>query len=119
MESKASAKYQRIPPRKLRLVADLVRGRGVEESIQVLEQTHNKGARILTKVLNAAVANAMSQEGSMHMQPDKLYIREAFVDGGPIIKRFMPRAMGRATRINKRTSHLTIVLDVNEQVEES
>jgi large subunit ribosomal protein L22 len=100
-------------------VADLVRGRGVEESIQVLEQTHTKGARILSKVLNSAVANAMSQEGSMKVHPDQLYIKEAFVDGGPIIKRFMPRAMGRATRINKRTSHLTIVLDVTEQVEES
>ena len=119
MESKASARYQRIPPRKLRLVADLVRGREVEESFKILEQTHTKGARILTKVLNSAVANAMSQEGSMNLQPDMLYIKQAYVDGGPIIKRFMPRAMGRATRINKRTSHLTIVLDVNEQVEES
>ena len=119
MESKASAKYQRIPPRKLRLVADMVRGRKVEESVVALEQTHTKGARIVTQVLNAAVANAMSREGSMNIHADMLYIKAITVDGGPITKRFMPRAMGRATRINKRTSHLTIVLDVNEKVEES
>ncbi len=119
MESKASARYQRIPPRKLRLVADMIRGRGVDESIKVLEQTHTKGARITAQVLNSAVANAMSREGSMKIHPDTLYVKEAYVDGGPIIKRFMPRAMGRATRINNRTSHLTIVLDALDQVEES
>ena len=118
MQSKASARYQRIPPRKLRLVVDMIRGRGVDESLRLLEQTHTKGAKITTQVLNAAVANAVSQEGSMKIHADMLYVKNAYVDGGPIVKRFMPRAMGRATRINKRTSHVTIVLDVNENAEE-
>lgn len=114
MESRAIARYTRIPARKARLVADLIRGRGVDESLRTLQATHTKGARIITKVLNSAVANALSREGTMNIQPDSLYVKETFVNEGPTMRRFRPRAMGRATRINKRTSHITIVLGVRE-----
>ncbi len=115
MESKASARYQRIQPRKLRLVVNMIRGRGVDESLNVLQETHTKGARMITKVLNSAIANAVDRGEDLKIEPEMLYVKRAFVDGGPVMKRFRPRAMGRATRILKRTSHITIVLDVHDE----
>lgn len=114
MEATASARYQRIPPRKLRLAVDLIRGRGVNESLDMMAQAHTKSAKIVLKVLNAAIANAVDKSESMKVEPDELFIKNAWVDGGPVVKRFRPRAMGRATRILKRTSHLTIVLGMDE-----
>jgi len=114
MESRAHARYTRIPPRKARLVVDLIRGKGVEESIQILQGTEKKGARIVRKVLNSAVANALAGEGTMKIHPEMLYVKETYVNEGPTLRRFQPRAMGRATRINKRTSHITVVLGVQE-----
>ena len=114
MESRAHARYTRIPARKARLVVDLIRGKGVEESLRTLQAAEKKGARVVTKVLNSAVANAIAGEGTMKIHPEMLYVKEAYVNEGPTLRRFQPRAMGRATRLNKRTSHITIVLGVQE-----
>jgi large subunit ribosomal protein L22 len=108
MEAKAVARYIRISPRKARYVADLVRGKPVEEALNVLTFTTRKAAQILAKVLKSAIANAGQDES---IDVDTLYVKGVFVDEGPTMKRFRPRAMGRATRIRKRTSHITIVLD--------
>ncbi len=108
MEKKAVAKYIRISPQKARLVADLVRGQDVDSAITTLKFMPKKAARILRKVIESAVANAIQTET---IDADTLYIKKIQIDGGPMLKRFRPRAMGRATRILKRTSHITVVVD--------
>lgn len=108
MEVAARAKYARISPRKARLVADLVRGKAVEEALNTLTFTKKAFAKKLTKLIKSAVANAQQ---NTNMDVDTLWIKKIYVDGGPTLKRFMPRAMGRATMIRKRTSHVTVVLD--------
>ena len=108
MESKAVGKYIRISPQKARLVADVVRGMGVDKALTTLRFMPKKGAGILRKVIESAVANATQDE---HIDVDNLYIKKIFIDGGPSLKRISPRAMGRATGIIKRTSHITVVLD--------
>ena len=108
MESRAVARYIRISPRKVRLIMDEIRGRKIEEALNQLSFAPQKGAFILKKLINSAVANA---EQNFEMDVDKLYIKRVFADEGPTLKRFRPRAMGRASRIRKRTSHLTVVLD--------
>jgi large subunit ribosomal protein L22 len=108
MEAKAHAKQIRISPQKARLVADLVRGKDVESAINTLRFMPKKGARILRKVIESAVANASQNEG---IDVDTLYIKTIFIDGGPMLKRIRPRAQGRAGRILKRSSHITVVLD--------
>ena len=108
METRAVAKYIRISPQKARLVADVVRGMEVDNAITTLKFMPKKGARILRKVIESAVANAIQTE---KVDADTLYIKKILIDGGPMLKRFRPRAMGRANRILKRTSHITVVLD--------
>jgi large subunit ribosomal protein L22 len=105
MEAKAIAKEIRISPRKARQVIDLIRDKDIGEAAGILRHTPKKASKIIEKVLNSAVANA---ENNHDMIPDELYISEAYVDGGPTLKRFRPRAMGQASPINKRTSHITI-----------
>ncbi|UCC66123.1 MAG: 50S ribosomal protein L22 [Deltaproteobacteria bacterium] len=108
MEVTARAKYVRISPRKARLVADLVRGKGVEEALNTLTFTKKAFAEKLIKLIKSAVANAQQ---NTNMDVDTLWIKKISVDGGPTLKRYMPRAMGRATMIRKRTSHVVVVLD--------
>ncbi|MDP8219579.1 MAG: 50S ribosomal protein L22 [Candidatus Theseobacter exili] len=108
MEAKAVAKYIRISPRKARLVADMIRGKSVIEAVSTVRFCNKKAAGFLGKVLLSAVANAKQTSGS---EEEVLTVKSVFVDEGPTLKRFMPRAMGRATRIRKRTSHITIVVD--------
>jgi len=108
MIAKASLSFLRVAPRKVRLVGDLIRGKNVEEALSILQFTHKSSARALAKLLKSAVANA-DQKGGVNV--DKLYVESLFVDGGPVIKRWMPRAMGRATPIRKRTSHVTLTLE--------
>ncbi len=108
MEAKAVAKYVRISPRKTRLVADNIRGMGVEDAMNVLRFTPKKAATELHKVLKSAVANAGQLPG---VDVDSLYIKSVIINEGPTWKRIMPRAMGRAYRILKRTSHITVVVD--------
>ncbi|MDF1535305.1 MAG: 50S ribosomal protein L22 [bacterium] len=107
MESTAKARYVRIAPRKLRLVMDMVRGKPVEDALRTLGLVRKSASPVLAKVIKSALANAGNNHG---MNTDSLFIKEAYVDEGPTLKRFMPRAMGRATAIRKRTSHITVVL---------
>ncbi len=108
MEAKAVAKYMRISPRKVRIVAKNIKGLSVENALAQLKYTPKKAAVILLKVLNSALANAEQKE---QIDVDTLYVKNVFVDEGPTAKRWRPRAMGRATRIRKRTSHVTVILD--------
>ncbi len=103
----ARHKYARISERKVRLVADMVRGLDCDEAVEVLSFTHNRGAALIKKVLQSAMANANEQEAAMN----RLYVAEARVDPGPIIKRFHPKDRGRAHPIQKRTSHIIIRVD--------
>ena len=108
MEAKALARQIRISPQKARLVADLVRGKSVESALTTLRFMPKKGARILRKVIESALANASQNEA---IDVDTLYIKTIFIDGGPMLKRIRPRAQGRASRILKRSSHITVVLE--------
>jgi large subunit ribosomal protein L22 len=108
MEVKAVARYVRIPPQKVRLIMDEVRGKKVEDAVRMLTFSPQKGAHLLRKLINSAVANA---EANKELDVDTLFIKKIFADQGPTMKRFLPRAMGRATRIRKRMSHLTVILD--------
>ncbi len=107
MEAKAHLKFVRIAPRKARLVADLIRGKQVGEAISILRHTPRAASPILEKLLNSAVANA---EHNYSMDPNKLVITQAYVNEGPTMKRFQPRAQGRAFSIFKRTSHITLAV---------
>jgi len=110
-QAKAHARYVRISPRKARLVIDLIRGKRVGEAIAILRHTPRAASPIVEKLLNSAIANA---EHNHNMNPDKLVVSEAYVNQGPILKRFQPRAQGRAARVNKRTRHITVVLTEKE-----
>ena len=105
---RAVAKYIRISSSKVRIVIDLIRGKSVAEARAILMNTPKAATEPVLKLLNSAVANA---ENNLEMAADSLYIAEAYADQGPTLRRFRPRAQGRATRIRKRTSHITIVLD--------
>lgn len=107
MQAKAIARNVRIAPRKARLVVDLIRGKSVEEAAAILRFTPRSASPIVEKVLSSAVANA---EHNYSMDTSNLVVESAYVDEGPTMKRFLPRAMGRASRINKRTSHITLVV---------
>lgn len=107
MESKASAKFIRVSPRKARLVAQNVKGISVEEAMNILRFTPNKPAGIILNVVRSALANA---EHNTKIDIDTLVVREVIVNSGPTWKRFMPRAQGRATHIRKRSSHITVIL---------
>jgi ribosomal protein L22 len=104
---RARARYVRSAPRKARLVMDHIRGKRVEQAQAILTHAPRAVSGDILKLLNSAVANA---ESAYELGPDELTVRRAFVDEGPTIKRFRPRALGRATKINKRTSHMTIEL---------
>ena len=108
MEARAVGKYIRISPQKARLVADVVRGMNVDKALSALKFMPKKGATILRKVVESAVANATQND---QVDVDHLFIKKIVIDGGPSLKRISPRAMGRATKIIKRTSHITVILD--------
>jgi large subunit ribosomal protein L22 len=108
MELKAVGKYISVSPQKARLVADLVRGKAVSESISIMEYTPKVASRYIFKLINSAVANSSNREG---IDVDTLFVKKIFVDQGPTLKRFRARAMGRGTRILKRTCHITVVLE--------
>ncbi len=112
MEARAVARYQRVSPRKARLVVDLIRGKSVDEALTILKFSPRAAAEIVEKTLNSAVANA---QHNLHLNADNLVVGATFVDEGPTLKRIQPRAMGRAFRINKRTSHITVVVTSREE----
>src|SRR3954453_5166171 len=99
MQAEANLNYVRIAPRKVQLVVDLIRGKQVGEAIAILRHTPKAASPIVEKLLNSAIANA---EHNYSLDPNSLVVEQAFVDQGPTLKRFRPRAMGRASRINKR-----------------
>ena len=107
MEAKATLRYARISPRKVKIVIDLIRNKSVAEAIGIINNTPKAASEYLIKLLNSAIANATNNH---NMDAEKLYVAEAYANPGPILKRIMPRAQGRAFRIRKRTSHITLVL---------
>lgn len=104
----AVAKYIRISPDKVRIVLDIVRGRKYNEAVAILKNTPKAASDPVLKVLESAAANA---ENNLNMNKSDLYVAECFANAGPILKRIMPKAKGSAGRINKRTSHITVILD--------
>ena len=108
MEARAISRHVRVTPRKVRLVIDLIRGRNVEEAYALLQYTNKAAAMPVLKTLRSAVSNAMQAEGGHG--PEDLVVKEVFADEGPTWKRIRPRAMGRAYRVRKRTSHITVVV---------
>lgn len=108
MEARAVARNIRIASRKVRLVVDLIRGKQVGEALAILKHTPKAASPVVEKLLKSAIANA---EHNYELDPNNLVVGKIFVDQGPTLKRFRPRAMGRASRIHKRTSHITVVLN--------
>ncbi|TGK12274.1 50S ribosomal protein L22 [Leptospira fluminis] len=108
MEAVAIARFIRMSPRKLRLVADEIRGYEVAEALDILKYTNKKAIEPIFKLIKSASANAVVKNESA--EPGKMFIKKILVDEGPILKRFRPRARGRAARIRKRTSHVTVVI---------
>ena len=111
MAVRAQAKYVRVAPRKARDVIDQIRGKSVAEARATLLFANRGAALLVAKVLNSAVANA---ENNNNMSADDLYVKEAYVDEGPTLKRWQFRAMGRVNRIRKRTSHITVAVEQRE-----
>lgn len=107
MEVKASARYVRIAPRKVRIVVDLIRGKAVGDALAILRNTPKAASPLVEKVLKSAVANA---EHNYEINPENLFVTKVFVDQGPTLKRFKPRARGMANRILKKTSHITLMV---------
>jgi large subunit ribosomal protein L22 len=107
MEASAKLTFIRLSPRKTRLVADMVRGKEIQSALNILRFSPQPSAKLMMKLLTSAVANA-EQKGVSDV--DKLYVKTIYVNGGPSLKRFLPRAMGRASRIRKPTSHIHVVL---------
>jgi large subunit ribosomal protein L22 len=112
MEARAVARYVKVSPRKARIVVDLIRGKSAIQAESILRLTPRAAAEDVGKVLKSAVTNA---ERNHKVKPEKLYVSETFVDEGPTAKRIRPRAMGRAFRIRKRSSHITIVVKQYEE----
>ena len=111
MEAKATLSYARISPRKVGIVCDLIRGKSVAQAQAILMATPKAASPLLSKLVKSAAANA---ENNFNMDPDKLYVSATYAPPGPILKRMMPRAQGRGYRINKRTSHITVVVSEKE-----
>ncbi|OSM02454.1 50S ribosomal protein L22 [Magnetofaba australis] len=110
-EARAITKNQRVSPYKARLVIDQIRGQDVESALQILEFSKKRIARVVKETLKSAIANA---ENNLGLDVDTLIVSQAFVDQGPVLKRFKPRARGRASRILKRTSHITVAVSTQE-----
>ena len=115
MEAKAINRYIGTSPRKMRLVIDLIRGKGVEEALSILHFTTKAASRTAEQVLRSAISNVQNKEESGRVDTATLYIKEAFVNGGAMAKRVLPAPMGRAFRIRKRSNHITIIVAQREQ----
>jgi len=108
MQVVARLRWVRISPTKVRIVAEKIKNKNINEASSILTYTPKKAATILKKVLDSAIANAKQKR---YVDIDSLFVKNVIVDQGPMLKRYIPRAMGRATRIRKRMSHITVVLD--------
>ncbi|BDA79116.1 MULTISPECIES: 50S ribosomal protein L22 [Leptospira] len=113
MEAKAVAKHVRISARKARLVADEIRGYDYKEAIDILRFTNKAASPMIINLLNSAVANAIQMNEGL--DPASLFVKKIYIDDGPIMKRYRPRARGRASRIRKRLSHITVVVAETEK----
>ncbi|MDO4567776.1 MAG: 50S ribosomal protein L22 [Clostridia bacterium] len=109
---RAIARYVRISSRKVKIVIDLIRGKSCKEAEAILQFTPKAASEPVLKLLRSAEANA---ENNLNMNPDELYVAEVYANQGPTLRRYMPRARGRATRIRKRTSHITLILDRKDE----
>ena len=114
MESRCVTRFVRVTPRKMRLVADLVRGKNVHEAVNLLKFTTRSAAQPTLKAIHSAVANLINSDAGKGVNEDQLFVKTIFVDEGPTMKRFMPRAQGRAAPIMKRMSHLTVFVATPE-----
>ena len=114
MEARAQARFVRVTPMKARRVVDVIRGMKADEAVALLRFAPQSAAEPVRKVLESAIANAENNDG---LAPDALYVAEAYVDEGPTMKRFRPRAQGRAYRVAKRTSHITVVVEERTPVQ--
>jgi len=110
MEAQARTRYVKSSPRKLRQVVDLIRGKKVNEALDILHFMPKKAARLVSLTVHSAVSNLMHMEGSRKLDEDNLFIKKIFVDGGPMAKRYLPGPMGRASRIRKRYSHISVTV---------
>ena len=110
-EARATLKFARISSRKVKIVADLIRGKNVDEALAIVKFTPKASSEVIEKLLKSAIANAENNHGMKH---EKLYVAEIFANQGPTLKRIRPAAKGSAVRIRKRTSHITIVLKEKE-----
>ena len=110
MEAKAIHRYIGSSPRKMRLVVDLIRGISVDKAIEILHFNTKHASKDAEKVLRSAVANLMNKDDAGRVEPEELFVREAFVNQGPTLKRISPAPMGRAYKIRKRSCHLTIIV---------
>ncbi|MEX1140529.1 MAG: 50S ribosomal protein L22 [Bacteroidota bacterium] len=115
MEARAINRYVSTSPRKMRLVVDLIRGRGVEEALNTLHFTPKHAARTAEKTLRSAISNFQNKDEAGRVDAAELFVKYAFVDGGPVLKRVNPAPMGRAYRIRKRSNHITIVVARREK----
>jgi len=118
MEAKATHKYIGTSPRKMRLVVDLIRGESVDKAMELLHFNPKHASRDAEKVLRSAVSNLFNMDEESKHEPSDLYIKEAYVNQGPTIKRILPAPMGRAYRVRKRSNHLTIVVASKQKVQE-
>lgn len=112
MEAIAKASHLRLTPRKARLVADLVREKSIEEALDILKFTNKKASPLIEKVLRSAISNAVN---NFEMNEEKLYVSKILIDAGPVLKRIKPRAKGRADRIIKKTSHITVTVSEKKE----
>jgi large subunit ribosomal protein L22 len=116
MESKAVLRLARVSPRKARLVADMIRGKDAAVALEMLKFTRKKSAQMFYKLVSSAVSNAeYKANDDESIDIDQLYVKTVFVDQGPTLRRFRPRARGSANRIHKKTSHLTVILETLEE----
>ncbi|MDI3281095.1 MAG: 50S ribosomal protein L22 [Bacillota bacterium] len=111
MEARAVARFVRVSPRKARQVVDLIRGKSLREALTILRFLPKAASSVVEKVVRSAAANA---ENNLNLRRDDLYVATIYVDQGPVLKRYLPRARGRADRIRKRTSHITVILKEKE-----
>ncbi len=113
MKATASSRYVRQSPRKIRIVMDEVRGKNVGDALNYLHFSPKKGSEVIEKTLRSAVSNLLQKADDANIDPDGLIVSEAFVNGGPSLKRFRAASMGRISRLNKPTSHVTVVVSDN------
>ncbi len=118
MEAKATHRYIGTSPRKMRLVIDLIRGESVDKAIELLTFNPKHAAKDAEKVLRSAVSNLFNKDEESNHEPSDLYVKEAYVNQGPALKRLLPAPMGRAYRVRKRSNHLTIVVALKRKLQE-